>query len=247
MNNKGNGEEKKIVQFPTLAERDRARKEKIRQEKEWQKQYKSERGPNEPFLKLGNIPPFTKIFTIVMVALNIPLLFMPMEKVHLINMFGFIPAQFSLPTIYTLVTHLLLHGDGMHLAFNSVMMLAIVTFFEKMQGTRRTIIFFTLCGIAGATTFFIFQPHSQMPMIGASGAMSGVFAAVIMAMHDQGRVFKLGKFTSRGPWPILGFWILLMIVLGIFGGDNIAWQAHVGGFIAGIILFYPLQKRWIKF
>lgn len=248
MDPKANRKDKeKIVQFPTLADRDRARKEKIKQEKEFQRQYKKERRPHEPFLKVGNIPPFTKFFALLMVLVNVPLFFLPHIKLQAIYLFGFTPSRFVLETIYTPLTHLILHGDVMHLAFNTVMMLAMGIFFEKMRGTRATIFFFLICGVVGALAFWAMNLNSDMPVIGASGAMSGLFAAVIMAMHDNGNVMRFGRFQSKGPWPILIFWLVLMIAIGVLSGDNIAWQDHVGGFVCGIALFYALQKRWIRF
>lgn len=245
---KGNGKDPdKIVEFRTLADRDRARKEKLKQEKKWQKQYKAENRNVPPFLNLGNIPLFTKIFTALLVLVNLLLFFDQNLKLQAIYNFGFIPAhftsgQFSLFSLHTPFTHMLIHGGGMHLGFNAVMMVALGTFFERAYGTKPMIIFFTLCGLAGALTFLLFAPGSDTPMVGASGGISGLFAAILMMMQSEGRFGRLGG----SPWKVILIWLGIMLLMGFLSGAHVAWQAHIGGFIVGAILYRGMQTGKIR-
>lgn len=130
----------------------------------------------------------------------------------------------------------------MHIAFNGVMLLALGTFFEKQMGGRGLLVFLTVCSLVGAAFYMAFEPFSTAPVIGASGGLSGLFAAMIMVFHDQ-RIY--GPISARlvryGVWPLLGVWLVFMVVMGMAFGE-IAWQAHVGGYIAGIVLML-LRKR----
>lgn len=247
----------KIVQFPTLAERDRMRKEQEererQQEKESRAQSKLQKTQNsEPFFKFGNIPNFTKTFIAAILIINVPLLLWPDSALQpWVNYtFGFVPAMFtgqvtgySAVSYLSPITHIFIHGNWMHLAFNVIMGAALGTFFERAYGTRTAAIFCLLCGLAGALLTLILNPYSTVSIIGASGAISGLFGAIIITMHQTG---QLGPIGRRGPWPIIIFWLVFMIVSGMLVSD-LAWMAHVGGFIAGIGLVVGLQKRIFRF
>jgi len=240
-------DDEKIVKFPTLADRDRARKEQLKQEAIHRKHARAGNTNTPPFFNFGKIPPFTKFMSLALLVINVPLFIKTAWHVSAIFNFGFVPAAFtngtlSLQTLLTPFSHVLIHGDVMHLAFNLVMMVALGMFFEKTMGMKRTIQFFILCCLAGAATYFVLAPTSEAPMVGASGGISGLFAAILMVMHGQGRMNRFGKLARYGYWPIVGFWLALMLVIGFLSGANVAWQAHTGGYIAGALLFH----FWIR-
>lgn len=245
----------KIVKFPSLAERDRIRKKQIEEENAWRKDYKArKKAAAEPFFNFGNIPPFIKIITAIFVGIHIIMSFLIDEalRVKLIYMFGFVPANFTnteafeLIHLLTPITYNLLHGSWTHLGFNVVMGLALGTFCEKMFSTPTTIKFFFLCGAAGALAYFALNPTSSAPVIGASGAISGFFAAALMMLYEQGRFGMLGgKLANKGPWPIILGWTLIMIIIGLIGG-GIAWEAHIGGFLSGALLYTFMRKGKLR-
>ncbi len=243
----------KIISFPSLAERDRLRREKLEQEKQWQAEYKqSQKAANPPFLNIGKIPVFTRILVISLLVINAPLLLDSGTHLWAIYNFGFIPANFTDPAadappwaLFTSVTHLFIHGGWMHLIFNVAMGLALTMFIETRLGTRRAILFFFICGIAGALCYFLINPYTTTPVVGASGGISGYFAAAIIMMQRQSGMRQFGKLSKYGPWPMVAFWVILLTLIGMIGGD-IAWQAHVGGFIAGAGLLVLLKKNKIR-
>ena len=250
-NNSGNGHDKnKIVTFPNTKERKSSRKTK---EKIWRKEYKKlQKEKQIPFLNAGKIPPFTRIlicsFLIIHIIMSV---FLDSgQTLKAFYMFGFIPGYFtgtfewSWSAPFGIITHMFIHGSWTHVMFNTVMGLAFGMFFEKEFGTRRFIIFFFICGISGAITYFIFNPFTISPVIGASGGLNGLFGAMLILMNQRN---QLGNISKRGIWPIITFWIIFMIGSGLISEGNIAWQAHLGGFLAGITLLHALQKGIIKF
>ncbi|MGB4107948.1 MAG: rhomboid family intramembrane serine protease [Alphaproteobacteria bacterium] len=249
-NGSGNGhddhrdEDRRIVRFPSGDERrkkQQLKKESLRPAND---------RPAAPFFNFGRIPLFTRLVLLAFVAVQIGLTFAPQElQTQIVYTFGFVPAYFTgalKPFPYgaalSPITHIFIHGGWMHLAFNSVMAVSLGMFFEREFGTRRTMLFFFICGLAGALTYFALNPFSEVPVIGASGSVSGLFGALIMLMGKRG---GLGRQT-RGPWPLVAFWLVFMIATGSMTGGGIAWQAHIGGFLAGIGLLHLMQKGKIR-
>lgn len=239
-------EEDKVLRFPSLAERDRMRKE---QEKLWRKQYGQQKKANtEPFFNLSKLPLFIRMIVLSFIIVHIPvhLIFSSDTKIQILYMMGFVPGYFTgafdhFPWFAPLglFMHLFIHGGWMHLLFNSVMALALGTFFEREFGTRITALFFLACGLAGAGMYFMFNPLSTVPVIGASGSISGFFGAILILLYQRRQLGAVGK---RGPWPIILFWALFMVIIGMLSGDNMAWQAHLGGFLAGAGLLHLIQN-----
>lgn len=137
----------KIVHFPSLADRDRMRKEKIAKEDAWRADYKAKQkilksAANPPFLNLPNIPMFVRILLptfIILHAIQALLLSDP-QRMELFFNFGFVPAfytgDFRWTALFGPVTHLYLHGDWMHLAFNAIMMTAMGTFLRAISAIK---------------------------------------------------------------------------------------------------------------
>lgn len=254
-NGKSNGHDKdpdKVVKFPTLAERDRIRKKQEKEENEWRKAYRKQNA--EPFLNIGNIPPFAMYVSLayVLIHLTTTLFIGDIARFSLINQWGFVPAAFTdsggfnLFRLLTPITYNFLHGDWMHIGFNVLMGLALGTFVEKMFSTPTTIKYYFLCGLGGILIFFILNPNAETPVIGASGAISGLFAAALLMLYEQGRFSRLtGKLANKGPWPIIFIWAVIMSFIGIvFGG--IAWEAHLGGFLTGALLYRLMRLEKLR-
>jgi len=248
---KGNGQDKEgnIVRMPSLAERDRLRREK---EKAWRRQYRKEKkAQSVPFFNAGRIPPLTRMMIAVFVIVHLPLyIFLDAgQRLTVFYTFGFVPAYYTGAeqwiwfALTAPLTHIFIHGNWMHLLFNTVMMLVMGMFVESLFGARRMLIFFLLCGFAGALVYFIFNPFLDQPVIGASGSISGLFAMTILYMSERN---MLGPLGGRGPFPLLLLWIALITGMGLLAGD-VAWQAHLGGFLAGIGLYYGIKKGLVRF
>jgi len=119
-------------------------------------------------------------------------------------------------------------------------------------GRFRFLLFYLLSGAAAAAAQILSDPHSQIPMVGASGAISGVLGAYLL-LYPHARVVTLVFFgwfirliEIRAIF-VLGFWILVQLASGLltWGAQvgGVAWFAHIGGFVAGLVMVIPLRRR----
>jgi membrane associated rhomboid family serine protease len=165
---------------------------------------------------------------------------------QLVTEFGLVPANITgdqgklLFSLVSLITYQFLHGGWVHLGVNMLSLAAFGAPVERLLGARRFVFFYLSAGIVAAAVHVFFFSESPDPVIGASGAISGVFGAVLMLMRQVGSLSSL--------LPIAGIWIALNVFFGIFGGtpgaggEPVAWTAHIGGFIYGLAairLFMP--------
>jgi membrane associated rhomboid family serine protease len=123
---------------------------------------------------------------------------------------------------------------------------------EDTMGHLKFLIFYLLSGLAAAGAQILSDPHSKIPMIGASGAISGVLGAYLL-LFPHARVLTLlalGWFIRLVEIPalvVLGFWIVFQVLNGLLtlgvqvGG--VAWFAHIGGFVAGLVMVIPFSRR----
>ncbi|MCB1538994.1 MAG: rhomboid family intramembrane serine protease [Rhodospirillales bacterium] len=203
--------------------------------------FKRPSNQNQP--PLLNLPPLTAWTLTLLVAIEIALKFGPADVVlPLAYRFTFIAARFTVPGLWqdsavlTPVTYLFIHGGWLHVAMNGLMLMAFGAACERMLGAKRTAILFLASGIVAAAAEFAIAPHSTQPMVGASGALSGLFAYVILRLQADGRM-QAGRY---GIWGVAALWIglsLAMSAMGNFiGVGDVAWAAHAGGFIAGVLL-----------
>jgi membrane associated rhomboid family serine protease len=202
-------------------------------------------------MNLSKIPPFTRYavaaFMMIHIALN--LFLNESAQAQVFFTLGFVPGHFTgvtgefpFLTLISPLTYQFLHGSWLHLLINIISMLVMGMFFENEFGARRTALFFCLCGFAGAGLHFVLDPFSTQTLIGASASISGLMGAVIILLFQR-NTLALRRIQKHGPWPIIIFWVLFMAGMGLLSGDSVAWQAHVGGFLAGIGLLYFIQRK----
>ena len=181
-----------------------------------------------------------------------------------IHAFGVIPAVIfgyqspgaaPIPAWSTTITSMFLHGGWMHLIGNMLYLWIFGNNIEDAMGHRRFIVFYTLCGIAAVFANALPDPHSTIPMVGASGAISGVLGAYLL-LFPHARVlvaipFGIFIHTTRlaAGW-VLGFWFVLQIINSLMSSGQqggVAWGAHIGGFVAGMLLIPFFKKKGVRF
>ncbi|MBI3609226.1 MAG: rhomboid family intramembrane serine protease [Nitrospirae bacterium] len=162
----------------------------------------------------------------------------------------------AIPAAFSLITSMFLHGGFMHLIGNMLYLWIFGNNIEDAMGHVRFIGFYLLCGVIAAMSHALVDPGSVAPMIGASGAISGVLGAYLL-LYPRAHVLvliPLGFFFWRTYVPaffVLGFWFLLQLISGTAsvgrGGGGVAWFAHIGGFIAGMMLIGFFKRRSVRF
>ena len=149
------------------------------------------------------------------------------------------------PELATLISHLFLHGDALHLATNMAFLWVFGDNVEDAVGHGRFLAFYVLCGIAAGLAHAFALKTSTVPLIGASGAVAGVIAAYLM-LHPRVKVWVLALRIiplNVSAAIALGLWVVTQFAM-LFVSDSgpVAWWAHVGGIIAGAALILVLRK-----
>ncbi|MHA1525263.1 MAG: rhomboid family intramembrane serine protease [Alphaproteobacteria bacterium] len=173
------------------------------------------------------------------------------------GLYGATPAAFFGTAIYnpaigdvsreiTLVTYIFLHGGWMHLLGNMLFLWVFGDNVEDALGHFRYLIFYLACGIFAGLAHALYVPSSQIPLIGASGAVAGVVAAyLILYPRVKVWVLVLMRIPLRLPAVyLLSAWIILQVFNALLAdeSDQIAWWAHVGGLAAGAVLVLVLKR-----
>ncbi len=152
---------------------------------------------------------------------------------------------YAIPAFITIFSSMFMHGGFMHLIGNMLYMWIFADNIEDNLGVTKFIIFYLLCGIGAAMTQVLMDTHSQIPMIGASGAIGGVLGAYLIN-HPKAKVLVLipfGFFSQLlkiKALYVLGFWFILQF---ISSGGGVAYAAHIGGFVSGMILILFFNKK----
>ena len=190
----------------------------------------------------------------------------PQITQQIIYSYGLIPAVLnnftSLPEVVfrveaemTIITSMFLHGGFMHLAGNMLYLWIFADNVEDCMGHLRFIIFYLLCGVVAAYAQVMFNPDSTIPMVGASGAISGVLGAYLL-VYPKANVLvliPLGFILQTVRLPaivVLLVWFALQIFSSVSaepGTPGVAWYAHIGGFIAGCVLIPLFKSRRVPF
>ncbi len=168
-----------------------------------------------------------------------------------------LPPEITLiPAWLTIFTSMFMHGSWMHLGGNILFLWIFGNNVEDAMGHIKFIIFYLLCGIAAVFAQALPNPDSTIPMVGASGAISGVLGAYLLLFpHAKVLMFiPFGLITMRvSAVYVLVFWFGMQLFssLGSTGESGVAFGAHIGGFIAGMILIpffrnkdFPIRLPW---
>lgn len=225
---------------------------------------------NEPILRA---PRVVTGFIVAFIVVHVASLFLnDAQFQYLIESFALTPERFayygwnheggladSLAAYVPLVTYAFLHGDFVHLTFNSLWFLVFATMVARRVGTARFVTLSLVATLGAAFVHLVFHWGSPVPVVGASGAVSGLMGAAFR--------FILIDPQSSPAWPperlpLLSrpvllwstVWVVINIFFGITGfapggfGRAIAWEAHIGGYLAGLLSFplFDRRRRWIS-
>lgn len=156
------------------------------------------------------------------------------------------------PNWLTAVSSMFLHGGWFHLLGNMWFLWLFGDNVEDAMGHARFVAFYLLCGLAAVAAQMASNPDSATPMVGASGAIGGVMGAYAILYPKVGvhLLLVLGFYVDRivvPAWLMLGFWFLLQILGGLPAltgeGGGVAFWAHVGGFVAGVVLIFAFRNE----
>lgn len=161
---------------------------------------------------------------------------------------------FSLAPFVTVFSSMFLHGGWLHLGGNMLYLWVFGDNVEDKLGHVRYVVFYLICGIAATALHVVLAPGSEVPTVGASGAISGVLAAYVV-LFPKARVITLipiAIFIQIAELPavvVLILWFVIQFFNGILslssetgGMGGVAWWAHTGGFVAGLLLVLPFRK-----
>lgn len=216
-----------------------------------------------------NVPPSVLGVLAAMGAVHAARMLLPVEDSNWLTLaLAFIPARYSgaadlLPggevaAVTSFVTHMLVHGDLTHLAMNAVWLLAFGGAVANRVGGARFLALSLVTGVAGAVMFLLFNPGLEAPMVGASGAVSGLMGATMRFLFsavDEGGVWLLRAspgsvrrmtlietLRDSRAFSAIAVWLAINALASLGGGvlgieGAIAWEAHLGGFIVGLTAF----------
>ena len=199
------------------------------------------------------------VVTIALIALNVLAFFLELSQPSagalqsFIQSWGVVPREYSvgrdlapyipLPFWSTLITTMFLHGGWMHLGGNMLYLWIFGDNIERMVGHARYLFFYLACGIAASVAHIMFNANSSMPAVGASGAISGILGGYLLLFpRNRVRVLTRGGVAAVPAAVMLGLWILIQFVNGLGSIVNtpetggVAYMAHIGGFVAGLLL-----------
>ncbi len=160
------------------------------------------------------------------------------------------------PFWLTIFTSMFMHGGWLHLIFNMLYLFIFGNNIEEALGRRRFLLFYILCGLGAAAAQIAVAPDSTVPNLGASGAIAGVLGAYLVLYPKAGvdSLLFLGIFFTKirlPAWVMLGFWIVSQFFSQLLGSmmtrpgstGGVAYMAHIGGFICGMILIKLMGTR----
>ncbi|MBN2372987.1 rhomboid family intramembrane serine protease [bacterium] len=174
-----------------------------------------------------------------------------------ITNFADIPPLVPFPTFLTIFSSMFMHGGILHFVGNMLYLWIFGDNVEDAMGKFRFLIFYILCGAFASLAHMAVNPNSMTPMIGASGAISGVLGAY-MLLYPRARVLTLITFfyfiriVKLPALVLLSFWIFIQFMSGTLslaggaGHGGVAWFAHIGGFFAGMFLVSIFKKKRVR-
>jgi membrane associated rhomboid family serine protease len=212
--------------------------------------------PKLPIVTWGLIGINTLVFILTAAA--------PDNMQHVVMDFALTPANITgtpinvtpIPPYLTLLTHQFLHANFLHLLGNMLFLWIFGDDVEEAMGSLRFLAFYLCCGIGAGLAFVASSPHSLQPLVGASGAIAGILAAYLMFKPCHKvlvfipwfilwifvrPVVRLDAFWVLGAWILTQFWSV-----SVQTQDGVAYMAHIGGLVAGALLFPLLRYRAVK-
>ncbi|MEW6087291.1 MAG: rhomboid family intramembrane serine protease [bacterium] len=207
-------------------------------------------------------------FTILLILLNTAVFFYEMslgiENARIfINKMGLIPSELlrgrhllvksPVPVQLNIITSIFLHGSLMHLLGNMLYLWIFGNNIEDYLGHAKFLIFYFACGILATITHTVVNINSNVPIVGASGAISGILGAYLL-LYPRAKILVLVpififiQFIKIPAIVVIGFWIVFQFLngitsLGVGEPQGIAWFAHIGGFAVGIVLIRMLKRK----
>ncbi|MCI0665241.1 MAG: rhomboid family intramembrane serine protease [Acidobacteria bacterium] len=162
------------------------------------------------------------------------------------------------PIYLTLISAMFMHGGIGHLLGNMLYLWIFGDNVEDRMGHVKYLIFYLICGVLASAAHIFFAPNSIVPSLGASGAIAGVLGAYLILFPHQGvNVFFWGRIVSMPALIVIGLWGVLQFLsgfgsLGTIGeGGGVAYMAHIGGFVAGLLLVFlfrnPAARRVARY
>ncbi len=152
------------------------------------------------------------------------------------------------PIYLTLLTSMFMHASWMHIIGNMVYLWIFGDNIEDKIGRAKFLVFYLICGLAASAAQIAFSADSVIPSLGASGAIAGVLGAYLVLFPKKNvRVFFARQVVNMPAFIVLGLWIALQIFsqVGVSRGQasGVAYLAHIGGFLAGVILIFLFGGR----
>jgi membrane associated rhomboid family serine protease len=199
------------------------------------------------------------VVTLALIALNVIAFVLELSQPSpgalqsFIQAWGVVPREYSagrdlapqipLPFWSTLVTSMFLHGGWAHLGGNMLYLWIFGDNLEHVMGRARFLVFYLICGVAAALAHILSASNSNVPTVGASGAISGVLGGYMLLFpRNRVRVLTQMGVAAVPAVYMLGLWILIQFVNGVGAVANtpetggVAYLAHIGGFVAGLVL-----------
>jgi membrane associated rhomboid family serine protease len=153
------------------------------------------------------------------------------------------------PIQLTLLSAMFMHGSWMHIIGNMLYLWIFGDQIEDLLGHVKFVVFYLICGLAASVAQIALDPSSPIPTLGASGAIAGVLGAYLVKHPSKPVHVLMFRFITTLPaWIVLGGWIALQIfsqvsVYGAGQSTGVAYMAHIGGFVAGVVLILILGSR----
>ena len=208
------------------------------------------------------------LVTWALVAVNIAVFLLEVSRPAdalqaFVTAWGIVPREYSaardlaplipVPFWSTLLTSMFLHGGWMHLGGNLLYLWIFGDNLEHRMGHAKFLVFYLLCGLAAGAAHILFNASSNVPTVGASGAISGVLGGYLLLFpKNRVRVLTHGGIAAVPAVIVLGFWIFIQFVNSAGSmartsetgdGGGVAYLAHVGGFVAGLVLVKLFARR----
>lgn len=187
-----------------------------------------------------NAPPWSLRLAGLLLLIHLAVFLAPDDLVNQIgSMLVFQPAalEAGYPYYWSLLTYALLHADWFHVGFNAALLLALGSYVERSVGGLLFLVIFALCAIGGALAFWLVD--SQGVMLGASGGVNGLMGAAAVLLYRDREVDP----RARMMMVMVCIVVVMNLFMAFAGGTGVAWEAHLGGLLCGLLYGYAVLGR----